>query len=277
MMTLWSIARSPLMHGGDMTKTDDATLALLTNDEVLAVNQHSVNNRPLFNHDQLIAWTADVPDSPDKYLAVFNTRDRVRLTPENARYVSALVTRDPATAAEIDIDVAGATKLFLLVDPIADGENGDRILLCNPRFVFAGGVERPLTDFPWTHVDATWDSTSVKNDATGKAIGITALATAVIEYSLPAGAIRFKGTGTVEQNGADQVGGTVRFLVIVSSAETENSAARVPVAVKLTDLGFTGSAHIHDLWTHRDLGQASGEFAPEIPFHGSGLYRLSPE
>ena len=76
MMTLWSIARSPLMHGGDMTKTDDFTLSLLTNDEVLAVNQHSAGNRQLFRTDDgLIAWIADVPGSADKYLAVFNTRN----------------------------------------------------------------------------------------------------------------------------------------------------------------------------------------------------------
>ena len=44
LMTLWCIARSPLMHGGDMTKMDDFTLSLLTNDEVLAVNQRSSGN-----------------------------------------------------------------------------------------------------------------------------------------------------------------------------------------------------------------------------------------
>jgi hypothetical protein len=76
LMTLWSIARSPLMHGGDMTKTDEFTLSLLTNDEVLAVDQHSENNRQLFRTDDgLVAWVADVPGSPDKYLAVFNTRN----------------------------------------------------------------------------------------------------------------------------------------------------------------------------------------------------------
>ncbi len=75
LMTLWSIARSPLMHGGDLTKTDDFTLSLLTNDEVLAVNQRSENNRQLFRtSDGLIAWIADVPGSTDTYLAVFNTR-----------------------------------------------------------------------------------------------------------------------------------------------------------------------------------------------------------
>ncbi|MEZ0217054.1 MAG: glycoside hydrolase family 27 protein [Rariglobus sp.] len=74
MMTLWSIARSPLILGADLTKLDDTTLALLTNKEVLAVNQHSAANRQLFRTaDGLIAWIADVPGSTDKYLALFNT------------------------------------------------------------------------------------------------------------------------------------------------------------------------------------------------------------
>ncbi len=71
-MTLWSIARSPLMFGGDMTKLDDETLSLLTNDEVLAVDQASVNNRPLYDRAGLVAWAADAPGSPDRYVALFN-------------------------------------------------------------------------------------------------------------------------------------------------------------------------------------------------------------
>lgn len=75
MMTLWSIARSPLIMGGDLRKLDPATTALLTNDEVLAVNQWSTDNRPLFNQAGLVAWTAKPPRSRARYLALFNTRD----------------------------------------------------------------------------------------------------------------------------------------------------------------------------------------------------------
>jgi len=73
LMSLWSIARSPLIHGGDMTQMDPFTLSLLTNEEVIAVNQRSTHNRQLFRNGDLIAWVADPEDSPDKYLAVFNT------------------------------------------------------------------------------------------------------------------------------------------------------------------------------------------------------------
>jgi len=77
LMTLWCIARSPLMYGGDLTRMDAATLALITNAAVLAVNQNSAGNRELFNQNGLVAWVADVPNSNDKYLAMFNTNDPV--------------------------------------------------------------------------------------------------------------------------------------------------------------------------------------------------------
>jgi hypothetical protein len=72
LMTLWSIARSPLILGANLPNNDDATLALLTNDEVIAVDQHSTNNRQVSNKNNQIVWTADVPDSKDKYVAIFN-------------------------------------------------------------------------------------------------------------------------------------------------------------------------------------------------------------
>ncbi len=74
LMSLWSIARSPLMIGADLTKLDDFTLSLLTNDEVIAVNQKSTNNRELFHRDGFYGWVAGVPGSADKYVALFNTR-----------------------------------------------------------------------------------------------------------------------------------------------------------------------------------------------------------
>lgn len=75
LMTLWAIARSPLMFGGDLPSLDTWTSALLTNEEVLAVNQHSINNRELFWRDQHIGWCANPPASPDVYLALFNLDD----------------------------------------------------------------------------------------------------------------------------------------------------------------------------------------------------------
>jgi hypothetical protein len=76
-MTLWSMARSPLIIGGDLTRLDESTRSLLTNDEVIAVDQRSTGGHELFDHDGLVAWVADVPASGDKYVALFNARDRI--------------------------------------------------------------------------------------------------------------------------------------------------------------------------------------------------------
>lgn len=276
MMTLWSIARSPLMHGGDMTKTDADTLALLTNDEVLAVNQHSLNNRPLFERDELIAWVADVPGSPDKYLAVFNVRDRVRLTPENARHASGPVTHDPATAAAIVADLRGGDRLFLVAQPLDVSGEWNRVLWRDARFEFSDGSERPLADFKWTHTDATWDSTAVKKDQDGRVLGIGAEIPAIVEYELPAGAVRFRATGVVLDNGRGQVPGPVRFLAVVGAPESTAATPGLPVPVTLAELGFPTGASVRDLWTHEELPEVRDEFAPVIPFHGAGLYRLTP-
>ncbi|MEO7098635.1 MAG: glycoside hydrolase family 27 protein [Luteolibacter sp.] len=81
LMSLWGIARSPLIHGGDMTQMDASTLSLLTNDEVIAVNQHSTHNRQLYRNGDFIEWTADVEGSTDKYLAVFNAGSSTAAVP----------------------------------------------------------------------------------------------------------------------------------------------------------------------------------------------------
>ncbi len=81
LMTLWCIARSPLIDGSDLTKLDDATLALLTNPEVIAVDQRSENNRQLFRTEGAIAWVADVPRSRDRVLAVFNVGETANSVP----------------------------------------------------------------------------------------------------------------------------------------------------------------------------------------------------
>ncbi len=78
LMTLWSIARSPLIMGGDLRHLDAATLALLTNPEVIAVNQASYDNQPHFVADGIRVWSARVPASDDSYLAVFNTDKTAR-------------------------------------------------------------------------------------------------------------------------------------------------------------------------------------------------------
>jgi hypothetical protein len=59
--------------GGDLRHLDAPTLALLTNREVLAVNQHSPDNRPHFIADNTRIWSARPADGHGRYVALFNT------------------------------------------------------------------------------------------------------------------------------------------------------------------------------------------------------------
>jgi hypothetical protein len=71
LMTLWSITRSPLMWGGNLTENRASELALMTNAAVLAVDQNSTNNRQLTGGTFQV-WAADVPGSTNRYVALFN-------------------------------------------------------------------------------------------------------------------------------------------------------------------------------------------------------------
>ena len=69
-MTLWSIFRSPLIFGGDLPSNDAATTALITNQEVIDVNQRSHGGHQVLEKGNTRAWVAD--GARGHYVAVFN-------------------------------------------------------------------------------------------------------------------------------------------------------------------------------------------------------------
>jgi len=272
LMTLWSIARSPLMHGGDLTQTDPFTLSLLTNDEVLAVNQRSTDNQPLFDRDGLIAWTAKDPANGDTYLALFNARDRVRLLPENARHDSGAIPADWPLDSEIDVDVRAALALYLVAEPVGEFDGFVPVLWAEPRWVMADGSDVPLIDQTWTRADAQWDSSKIAKDGE-RVLGLAAQASAVIEYAVPAGAKRFRASAGIEPQYRGP--GAVRILTVVGTAANTDTSEGLPVEVDLAALVGGAPVRVRDLWSHTDLGEQSGTFAPVVPYHGAKLYRLS--
>ena len=288
LMTLWSIARSPLIHGGDMTKTDADTLRLLTNDDVIAVDQHSDGNRPVFDRDGLVAWTANAPGSPDRYLALFNTRDRFPLDLRTPAFASPLVTRaTPGHGVEIDADVRGRARLVLVADGGEDGTGWDHALWEEPRLVMVDGTERRLTEERWVQASAGWGEVSTERSPSGapmrvggRAIrhGIAAHARSLVEYPLPPSASRFRAFAALDDGALTQpTGATVRFFVYALPPAAPASPAGVPITVSLAELGLSGRYRVRDLWTHATLPSAERELGGVVPWHGAMLYRLSPE
>jgi hypothetical protein len=286
LMSLWSIARSPLILGGDLPKNDEFTLKLLTNDEVLAVDQHSTNNRQLWRKGNQVAWVADVPGSRDKYVALINGDDQKWLDPAKAAFRSEIVTRSTAgQAVDVDIDVSGASKLYLYADPTEDGNYGDHVVWAEPRLEFSDG-ERKLTDLSWDSATQGYGRAAVNRSVIGKPLilngtpvpfGIGTHAESMIVYSLPAGAKRFRAKAGLEHEGVIlDHGATVRFMVFTRDPMSGTEAVDAEVPLDLAELGFPGSVKVRDLWSHRDLGSFRDRFAPRIPWHGAGLYRITP-
>lgn len=79
LMTLWSIAKSPLMLGGDLLSTPDSIVALFQNDELLRINQKSVDNRQVVNRNDEIVWVATDEENGNKYVALFNVGEQERV------------------------------------------------------------------------------------------------------------------------------------------------------------------------------------------------------
>ena len=78
MMTLWSMMRSPLMIGAEMTKNDEFTTSLLQNADVLAIGKESFCGHPLWTTAEESVWVAPRRDGQGVYVALFNLSDEER-------------------------------------------------------------------------------------------------------------------------------------------------------------------------------------------------------
>lgn len=115
-MSLWCIFRSPLIMGGNLTLMDEFTTALLTNAEVLAVNQHSSEGKQVIAGENAIVWRA-LAGKGAYYLAVFNLGEESRTLSWSWKQVGltagAYVMRD----LWLRKDLGAAEKLSVKVEP----------------------------------------------------------------------------------------------------------------------------------------------------------------
>ncbi|KAK9276979.1 hypothetical protein L1049_006518 [Liquidambar formosana] len=88
-MTLWSMAKSPLMFGGDLRKLDETTYNLITNPTLLEINSFSSNNmefpyitgtKGFSGRDQVLTWQsrrclADMGNSETHVLTLTSCKD----------------------------------------------------------------------------------------------------------------------------------------------------------------------------------------------------------
>jgi len=281
-MSLWCIARSPLILGSDMTKLDDFTLKLLTNPEVLAVNQHSLHNRQLSRDSDLIVWTADAPGSRDKYVAFFNAQDNSDpFDLSKPDYRSRRLRGEPKQdMIDIDVPIHGARRLILAVGDGGNGNFYDHAAWIEPTVTGPAGTLK-LTDLDWKLATSGWGEVRKNRTVDGRPLtlngkevkGIGAHAVSVVEFELPEGYDTLTARGMITEG--SQGKGRLEFLVLVDP-DKQVQPERSRVSVSFADLGITGRAKVRDLWARQDMGESSGSFEQELTLHSAGLYRISP-
>ena len=75
LLTLWCIFRSPLFMGGNLTRIDAWTKSILSNPEIIAVDQHSIGGHVVVNEAKKAIWLAKDERGSGLYVALFNLSD----------------------------------------------------------------------------------------------------------------------------------------------------------------------------------------------------------
>ena len=77
LLTLWAMARSPLILGANLTLLSPQTERLLTNREVLRIDQTATSSAEILRDGELIVWSAKLETShaPAHAVALFNLGD----------------------------------------------------------------------------------------------------------------------------------------------------------------------------------------------------------
>lgn len=112
MMTLWAVFRSPLFFGGEFRLTDNYTLSLVTNPEVINVNQNSEKPLFVYNKGGIAVWQTKIENCTA--VAVFNLSDeenrhKLKLSDlgiENVRAVRDLWARKDIPKCENDVAIS---------------------------------------------------------------------------------------------------------------------------------------------------------------------------
>lgn len=87
-VSFWAMQASPLLIGCDMSKLDDFTVAILTNPEVIAINQDRLGEQAvqILKTGDYEIWTKNLSNG-DKVVGIFNLRNSFQQIPVSAEKV----------------------------------------------------------------------------------------------------------------------------------------------------------------------------------------------
>jgi hypothetical protein len=187
---------------------------------------------------------------------------------------------------QLEADITGATKLYLVVTDAGDNFNYDHADWINPTILKPDGTATPLTSLSWVSATSGFGSVQKNRSLDNRSLTVNGVAYengfgvnsySYIEYNLPEGYTRFSSFCGFDDEVLNAPNGvTIEFMVFTNEPRLNTTSQAVPV--DLQALGFEGNVVVRDMWNKQDLGVFSKtEFAPVIRYHGAGLFRLSPE
>ncbi|MFJ1762987.1 fibronectin type III domain-containing protein [Amycolatopsis sp. NPDC088138] len=179
-MTLWAIEAAPLYIGDDLTQLDDYGVKLLTNDEVIAVNQAGIPAKPVSQTSDQQVWSNRNADG-SYTVALFNlaatparvTADLAQLGITGPAEIRDLWSHKESTASA-DLPVHGSR--LLKVTP------RDRNALPAPGVVHATGVTGASVSLAW---DASKGAQSYDVFAGNKKVATTNTANVTVSALKP--------------------------------------------------------------------------------------------
>ncbi|XP_044494170.1 uncharacterized protein LOC123217299 [Mangifera indica] len=289
-ITLWAMAKSPLMFGGDVRKLDDTTYKLITNPTVLEINHFSSNNM--------------------EFPYIIGTKETTRK--------NTVISPHPSEVGTSNKRVLGLTSCKYSKANSWSIEALDQDL---EKICWKGGLgneyEEPLCLHKRNFLD---DETIFKQQYQGK---LRLLSTEEMEFCLDAsskqkltsrkyknsfsvcsrdanqmwelnnnGALMNSYSGlcaTVSSLEANTVSGGVRSWIATGRrgeiyvAFFNLNAKRTVISAKLSDLTKavhgknvkTGTCKCREVWTEKDMGVLKETISMEVEMHGSALLVLN--
>ena len=180
------------------------------------------------------------------------------------------------TMVEIEADITGVSRLFLVTDDSGDGKNSDWGNWIDPVLIGADGGATRLTDLVWLAAGSEWGGVNVDKNAAGRpmkiasgssAFGIGTHANATIRYDIAGrGFTKLIARGAIDFEKAKSGAGSVRFdlygVMAKSGGELDAQAiARMEGDAKRGEALYAGAATCFACHKHGEVG---ADIGPEL-------------
>ena len=142
-----------------------------------------------------------------------------------------ITAKTPGHKVDIEVDLQGAKKIFLVTNDGGDGFGCDWADWLNPTLI-AKDKQIDMTTLKWTAASSQWGNVNKNKNAADQPLqvngktyekGIGTHANSVIGFDVPEGATKFKATCGLDNGGTEQQGGaatSIRFQVYADAPPT---------------------------------------------------------